>query len=178
MYNEFTGTFNKKNKEKFSNDFVCGTPDIIGSACITDVKSSWDIFTFTNAEITKDYDWQLIGYCLLTNLVRRELVYCLNNTPAKMIESEKRKASYRFNTDSLAYIEKCRQIERNHIYDIELFKKENPDYILHTIDWDYDISLKDRIKIFKLPNVMDEQKDKLYNRIIECRNFLNSLNNK
>lgn len=73
-----------KNEKHLSNDFIQGTPDVIGDDFVLDVKSPWDSKTFLNKITEKvdiDYVWQLKGYCWLTNKARAILAYGLVNTP-------------------------------------------------------------------------------------------------
>ena len=72
-----------KNEEYFENDFLTGTPDIITSEEVIDMKNSWDCFTFPlffDAIPNKDYFYQLQGYMALTGLKKAKLVYTLMNT--------------------------------------------------------------------------------------------------
>ena len=76
--------FALKNEESFENDFFTGTPDIILSDCVLDIKNSWDCFTFPLFEDeipTKDYMYQLQVYMHLTGLKKAKLVYMLLDTP-------------------------------------------------------------------------------------------------
>lgn len=73
-----------KNEKHLSNDFIQGTPDVIGDDFVLDVKSPWDSKTFLNKITEKvdiDYVWQLKGYCWLTNKASAILAYGLVNTP-------------------------------------------------------------------------------------------------
>jgi hypothetical protein len=74
-----------KNEEKFDNDFVCGTPDIIGKETILDIKTSRDIFSYFKSGVTKVYKYQLISYCWLVGKEKSKLAYCLVNTPENEI---------------------------------------------------------------------------------------------
>jgi hypothetical protein len=83
--------FALKNETFFENDFMTGTPDVILSDLIIDIKCSWDCFTFPlfSDEIpTKGYYDQLQGYMALTGKKKAKLVYCLMDTPADIIEKE------------------------------------------------------------------------------------------
>lgn len=85
-----------KNKKKYSNDLIAGTPDIILKEKIIDIKSSWDIWTFAGADgSNKDYYWQLQGYMLLTGRKHADLVYCLNDSPDPFIYDEFRKTCWK-----------------------------------------------------------------------------------
>lgn len=73
-----------KNEQYFEDEFFCGTPDIILSDEVIDIKCSWDCFTFPLFEDsipTKDYFYQLQVYMHLTGKKSARLVYVLLNTP-------------------------------------------------------------------------------------------------
>jgi hypothetical protein len=151
-----------KNEERFENEFIAGTPDLLikeGDRImeVDDIKSSYDIFTFMRAkynDLKPIYYWQLQGYFALTGALKGRIRYCLVNAPADTIEAEKRTLFYRggFSVNDAEYIEKCVQIERNMIYDMGLFRKQNPEYSLHTdlSTWVYDIPAKDRLFTFEV----------------------------
>lgn len=83
--------FYKKNKEKFENDFLTGTPDIVDGNTVIDIKSSWDIHTFYSvvaSPINKMYEYQLQSYMALTGAIEAKLVYCLVDTPDVLIADE------------------------------------------------------------------------------------------
>lgn len=76
--------FQVKNEEFFENEFFTGTPDLILSDTIVDIKTSWDCFTFPLFEKsipTDDYYYQLQVYMNLTGKRKAKLVYILLNTP-------------------------------------------------------------------------------------------------
>lgn len=80
-----------KNEQFYENDFMTGTPDVIVGKEVWDIKNSWDCFTFPLFETkipNKDYYYQLQGYMALLNLDKAKLVYCLNDMPEELIESE------------------------------------------------------------------------------------------
>lgn len=161
LFSRVKKNFYKKNTETFSNDFIVGTPDIIEEDCITDIKSSWDLFTFyavLHKPTNKVYDYQLTGYMDLLNKLKARLAYCLINTPEQLITDQKRKLSWQMglidpdtNTD---YIKGCEEIDKANIFDdipidkryIELHVKHSPDKV-----------------------------EKIYTRVKECREFLNAL---
>lgn len=96
LASEHYGKLLVKNKETLENSFVKGTPDIkMGDAGILDIKTSWNIFTFADADGTdKDYYWQLQGYMYLTNRTEADLAYCLVNAPEHLIVQEKSRRMY------------------------------------------------------------------------------------
>lgn len=89
-----------KNEERLTNEWITGIPDINIDNLLADIKCSWNIKTYPmfNAKDdipNKDYYWQLIGYCMLTNKSQAELVYCLMNTPLEIVEKEVSNEHYR-----------------------------------------------------------------------------------
>lgn len=75
-----------QNIESFENDFMTGTPDLILSDEVIDMKASWDCFTFPLFEDDVDlaYWMQLQGYMHLTGKRKARLVYTLQNTPEEL----------------------------------------------------------------------------------------------
>jgi len=84
-----------KNGETKENEFIKGTCDIIKDGIVYDIKCPYDLFTFSKAEVSKDYWWQLQGYCHLFGLTKACLVYVLTDTPASIIENEVRSIIYK-----------------------------------------------------------------------------------
>lgn len=80
--------FYTKNKQLFSNDYLVGTPDIITSDTIIDIKCSWDCFTFPyfDDELDKNYYCQMQGYMALTGKEKAIVAYCLMNATDEQIE--------------------------------------------------------------------------------------------
>lgn len=156
-----------KNTETLSNDFFVGTPDLyLGPSMkeaeiVIDLKTSWDIFTFFGVlakGLDKRYYWQLQAYMDLTGAKEAKLVYCLVNTPYKLVEDQKKKLMWTMavidpETDE-AYQKACDMVEKNSVYDD--IPQENR-YIEFTIDRNQD------------------DIDKAHQRVIDCRNFLNQL---
>lgn len=73
-----------KNEKKFEDDYFCGTPDLLLSDTVIDIKTSWDCWTFPlfDEEIpTSDYFYQLQVYMHLTGLKKAMLCYILIDTP-------------------------------------------------------------------------------------------------
>ena len=68
-----------------------GTCDCINGDIIIDFKCSWDPATFINAELTKDYEWQLRAYMMLYDKPKAELVYALMDIPDHLFLDEWKK---------------------------------------------------------------------------------------
>jgi hypothetical protein len=76
--------FALKNKQRFSDDFFTGEPDLILSDTVIDIKNSWSCWTFPlfeNEIPTDDYFFQVQTYMHLTGKKKASVVYVLLNTP-------------------------------------------------------------------------------------------------
>lgn len=122
LYSFVKGDFYTKNDEWFKNEFICGTPDIITDTTIIDVKTAWDATTFPFFEDelpTKAYAYQVQGYMWLTGKEKASLAYCLIDTPAQLVEDEKRRMAWKMgliddvNQD---YIDACAEIDKAHTF--------------------------------------------------------------
>ena len=80
-----------KNEERFENDYMTGTPDILLPDMVIDAKNSWDWTTLPVFDVeipNKDYPWQGQGYMILTKRDRFLDIYVLSDTPNKLIRKE------------------------------------------------------------------------------------------
>ncbi len=151
------GEFRAKNLKRYSNEYIIGEPDLITSDYVEDAKTSWNLRTFFNAEITKDYEAQLQGYMWLLGKQKARLIYCLVKTPNDYILNEQKKLYYRFNCDESnpMYKSMCDQLEHNN----------------NLIDA---IPAEKRIKVFEIEQNQDFI-DKLKNQVEKARNYYNTL---
>ena len=136
-----------KNEQRYENELLIGTPDVITEDYVIDVKNSWDCFTFPlfyENVPNKDYYYQAQGYMALTGLSHYKLIYTLLDTPDSLIEREFKYASE---------------------LDYDTFAK---DYRYSEIDEAY------RIRIFEIERD-DDVIDAINGRVIECRNYINNL---
>lgn len=136
-----------KNEQRYENELLIGTPDVITEDYVIDVKNSWDCFTFPlfyENVPNKDYFYQAQGYMALTGLSHYKLIYTLLDTPDSLIEREFKYASE---------------------LDYDTFAK---DYRYSEIDEAY------RIRIFEIERD-DSVIDAINGRVIECRNYINNL---
>lgn len=172
--------FYLKNEEHFCNEYLKGTPDIIHGKTIIDLKSSWDIHTFfasKNKPINKLYYWQLQAYMALTDAEKAKLAYCLTNTPSHLISDEKRRLAWQMgilDEETEEYIQACKEVEKNGIYDLNLFLTMNPYFELHhnPDEWIYDVPLNDRVFEFSVER-SQEDIEKLYGKAKEARKWIN-----
>ncbi len=179
-YSRQSKRFLKKNEIKFSNKYICGTPDLFASEDMStlhfeeisgvwqykglqeleviDVKSSWDIYTFfrsANSTLNKRYYWQLQSYMALTGAKKATLAYCLINTPDALINDEKRKLMWKMNVIS----------------------DTNPEYMVAGEELDRlmtydDIPLSEKVFTINIER-NDEDILRLYKKIEKCREYMN-----
>jgi hypothetical protein len=148
--------FLSKNEDYYQNDWIKGTPDIITTSLVIDVKSSWsgDTFPFFESELpNKDYYYQVMGYMWLTGKKNALISYCLINTPEEIVNDEIRRTSYGR-------------------YEIEPSEETIRDVVaLHNFDH---IPKDRRVKAFHVEyneGVVNEMKT----RIEHCRTYFNEL---
>ena len=89
-----------KNEDKYANDWIKGTPDVVTSDLIIDTKVSWSAqtFPFFDSELpNKDYYWQMQAYMWMTGRRKALVTYCLINTPYLILEDEIRREHWKQN---------------------------------------------------------------------------------
>ena len=87
-YNKVFNTSAVKNTERRSNKFITGECDIITKDTVIDVKTSWDLKTFMDGELTPLYEYQLRCYMELWNVDKAVLAYCLVDAKSEIVEKE------------------------------------------------------------------------------------------
>lgn len=152
-----------KNDERLSNDFITGLPDIFDGPSIkeansvTDIKSSYDLFTFLpniGEPLDKDYYWQLQGYMALTGAKSACIAYCLVNTPDHIIQGEKYRLLKTMNViseESPEFITEALKIEKNMTFD--------------------DIPKEERVLLFSVQR-NDDDISKAYAKVEKAREYL------
>ena len=133
-----------KNEKELSNDFMTGTPDVVLSDTVVDIKCPWSCFTLPlfDTEPDKGYWWQLQGYMALTGLDKARLVYCLMDMPEDLLDSE-------------VYYGTGRGLEEEHIR------------AYHTYS-----NLPDKLRIKSFDIARDQAAiDSIYKRVEECRDY-------
>ncbi len=178
-----------KNTERLQNKYIQGEPDLYNGENIfnakrtLDTKTSWSTHTFfrtKNKPVDKLYYWQGQCYMDLTGADYHSVVFCLVNGTAKAIIDEKRIAGYHFgiidtsNTTNEEYKERCRQIEINHIVDLDSFQEEYPGYDFDNdlSKWNYTIPYEDRMFQFHFER-NKEDIERMHEKVIKCREFMN-----
>jgi len=191
LLSSLTNVYYKKNTERLFNDYVSGEVDVFFGEEIRkakktiDTKCSWSYITFLNSnfdEVNPAYEWQGHAYMWLTGAEEHDVAYCLVNGTTQAINDEIRKLSWEMGVLDASietepeFVNGCRQIERNHIFDINEFGNENPNYEFYNpvffknnnFAWDFDIPKEKRVKIINIKR--DEFKiEAAKERIIEAR---------
>lgn len=147
LVSEVTGNFLLKNKERKYQNNITGECDSIseidGKKIVIDIKSSWSVRTFMNADLSNIYEWQMRAYMYLYDIEEAWLCYTLTDVPEHLIEQEKNKVFYKYYSNGMSNEEVelldeklqvlYKQIEMNMVY------SNNPRY-----------SKDEMIKIFKI----------------------------
>lgn len=174
LMSDFDGAFYKKNDEYFDNEFAKGCPDNIDETTVREAKSKWNLKTFDESELIDEWKWQVKCYLWMTG---REIgvLYCLLvNSPLSMINNEITRAFYAAgcppDEDDKWFDMKC-QIERNHIFDIDAFRDENPHYQFINPILDFDIPKKMRVIKYDI-GLTEQDKFDMASRVIMCRQWL------
>jgi len=175
--------FYVKNNIRFANEYVEGEWDSFLESIekLIDAKASYDLKSFDEADLKTLYSWQLKGYSFLAkdyyklaNYPISELAYGLTNNPLHHIQNEITRQFYASGNpddDNEKWIELKKQIERNMIFDIALFKREYPNYQFENTILDFDIPPQFRLKKFQIETTEND----IFNikrRVLMCREYL------
>jgi len=143
-----------KNEETRTNDWVTGTADVIHGDTVYDLKCSYDIWTFSEAELTDLYEWQLRVYMELFEVPKACLVYVLTDAPDSVIDAELRSAIWKMDSA-----------------DVDVLSIRQA--VAHQLTYQ-DIPQAERIKTFTLEHD-PERMAELYQRVELCRQFYDTL---
>lgn len=157
-----------KNEKTFYNDYFCGTPDIIGTQSILDVKTKtrFDLFDKASQSEADFYFWQLWTYKQLTNKDRLFIAFALPSI-----------------SDDDIFLEQ--QKKTKGVSDPDLIKKIQ-DQIFNNMNFDR-IPGKARVKMFEVKSLkLKDGTEKLIDEIEpglvceyleQCRVYLNGITN-
>ena len=119
------GSLRLRYNKELSNEYIKGTPDIVlfNDGIIEDIKTSYTLKTFMDAELDSNYYGQGQGYMQLANelpnlkvpFTQYRLIYCLVPTPDDMIQNERMRLGYKFldNENNPDYKDMDEQIQHN-----------------------------------------------------------------
>jgi len=129
-YGIVKGWLPEKSIERKDDGYIMGEIDFKRGITIFDNKSSWDIWTFyRNVKFLKNpnsnpYFPNMQGYMKLWEMPKSKVVYTLVDTPAKLIENEKKAFAYSFTGSESDLEEAFAEIEKNMTYsDIPLDRR-------------------------------------------------------
>jgi hypothetical protein len=129
MYSRVMNQYYEKNEVQLENEWFTGNPDIfLGKDIyhaeeVDDIKSRWDLDTFSPKlieKIDKGEELQLQVYLCLTGAKKGAIVNTLVSAPFEIIEAEKRKLLYSMNVATEIapeYIEAALELEFNMVFD-------------------------------------------------------------
>jgi len=112
---DVTGEFYDHRTTRITDDYFTGECDLLSDNKVTDIKSSFDIFTFFESDFKDLYYWQGQVYCRLYNKQYFDLAYCLVDMPRAMFKSlnDKLLAEYGFDTYNEKYVKALTQLSNN-----------------------------------------------------------------
>lgn len=166
LYSSVRGIGFSKNEERVKNKFLTGIPDLfLGKSIkeaqyIIDIKSSWDIETFTcnlGKDLNPAYWWQIQGYLAITGAKVGEVAYCLTNTPEYILNNEKMKLFSRMEAateENKEFKAKYKELVNNMTFD--------------------DMPEQDRVIRFLVDRDNDAI-EKIYNKVSKCREYLEEI---
>lgn len=80
-----------KNEKHYTNEYLTGTPDLVYTDLLPDIKTSWTALTFPIFEDElpdNNYYWQVQSYLALTGIKKAVITYCLVDTPELLVMDE------------------------------------------------------------------------------------------
>lgn len=151
------GQFRVKNRERFKNEYLIGTPDIILPDCIEDIKTSKNLRTFIDADVEPMYEAQAMTYMELKWIHSYRLIYALVPDSPESIVRAKERLVWSFGGDysNADYIAQCEQIQHNNDIIMTIPKEK-------------------RIKVFTFEWSKDYM-DRLYAKCDKAREYYNTL---
>lgn len=175
-----------KNTTRLSNGKLTGEidthkGDFSKPEYTVDIKNAYTLDTLPTFEdkVDVDYKYQGLGYLELTGADLHIVAHVLVNSPPEIIEYERKKLARELAIIDVdnppdEYIEGCKKIEINHIFDIDLFQKQHSWFDIFTpkSEWIYDIPIEARVQEFMVERDAAAIQS-IYDRIDECREWMN-----
>lgn len=125
----FPGVFINTYKIQVHNEYVSGTPDIVTSDFVIDIKNAYDVFTFDRASLSHEYMWQVKAYLWLTGRKNGFIFYALVDMPDHLFADEERRLFYNgkfLSYESSDFLKASEELRKRYIYtgveDTERFK--------------------------------------------------------
>lgn len=158
LFLDVSGEFYDHRTKREKNDFFTGECDLIGKDTIVDIKSSFDIFTFHEADFKDLYYWQGQVYCDLYDKKHFKLAYCLVNTPKPIFNNENQKLLNKYGNDTLNedYVRELKNLVENCFFSGDLCENEIPK--------------EDRVKVYSVDR-NENDLNELKERVKHARNY-------
>lgn len=186
LYSKVTDNIFFKNTERRENEYFTGEVDNAKDK-VRDIKTSWSFSTFPIREKqipNKMYEWQLDVYMDLWETTQSELIYCLVDTPFKLIDDELRRMDWSHDImDNTGEIRKNKidlvvETISNLIYTYEGLKDYCQQSTTIKLDWFNDsfreIPEEIRVKVFE-HNYCQERNTQLKTMVGLGRDYMNLL---
>ena len=107
----------RKTIEIVDGVFLTGECDILTIHTVDDIKIPFDFYNWHNAELTKGYEWQLLGYMLLFDRREANIQYVWLHTPQYLIEESVKKYWFAYGGDE-RYEKVLQQAIKNHTINV------------------------------------------------------------
>jgi hypothetical protein len=188
LYSLVKGNYYKKNTTRRQSEYFDGEWDLLDTDenQTIDIKCPWGLDTLPHPAshlITPEYEDQGYGYVDIArhngykNVNKHTIAYCLVNAPGDLIHKEKMKVYYEWGMPedhSDDWVQMKRQIERNMIFDMDQFRRDNPFFDLDTPlnEWNHDLPRNERVVEYVV-NVDENRMTEIKNRILLCRKWMN-----
>lgn len=196
MYSLYTGEFFFNNKERVNNKWITGEYDMYSGKDINnitegyDTKCSFDLstFPFKDEPLDLNYYYQNMSYMWLSGSNKWTTVYCLTDTPMKMVKDMLYREDFRWDSEDAPKSAKL-NIINNNVYSDESFanymmvfdcipdpEDESEDNMkcVDIVNSFVPMSLEERIiekVVYRDEEVIKEMKK----RVVLCRKFLLNL---
>ena len=161
LYSMVEGKKYHKNEIRLENEWFTGHPDvsdtidIYGAYEVDDIKSSWQLDTFTSKlieEPDKTYVAQLNCYYSLTGAQGGAIVYCLVDCPPSVLMDEKRRLLYSMDViseESPEYLVAAAELEQNLTFSHDIDYRERVIKKIVPRDEELIQKMKDKVPVFR-----------------------------
>ncbi len=187
LFSEVTKSLFIKNKKRRTNEFFNGECDNAQNNTIRDIKSSWEFETFPLKDSvipSSLYQWQLDGYMSLWEYKKSELIYCLVDTPKRLIDDLLSRMDWKnniFDNDGNVRSQNIDLVVEtvcNHIYTLDGLKEYCAESENINLEWFNDVFVEIpkeiRVKVFSHA-YCQKRIDQLEQMILLAREYMNEV---
>ena len=155
------GEFRKKYDDTtaLTNDFISGHPDIVlqKESVVEDIKNPYTLATYLEADVSKAYEYQGLGYLDLTGKDTFRLIYTLNPCSEEDIHNQLIRHGYALGNDTSEDFQM-----------IETQLRHNNDLITNIL------KPEERVKVFTIERD-DDKIQAIHDRVEEAREYYHTL---